>query len=239
MRALYSKNGSLCAKNGALIVGPDNGEPPCVCGGGGPGEDCDDGACCENDSQCTPRAAPPTGGVNASIRVTGFIEVVRQKRTREGFTQRSQRQPATVTTTNPGSLFLLNYADPQATGCGTLGGAFSVFVDDGIDWNDLACGPIGPVRHVDHTVAGSVSFDPKARINALGVSNGLAKYDVRVRCGVSVVEIQAVCYRSGSRPGDFPATARAQALIGTDGNPVREVIPEGFVIAQPLNACGT
>lgn len=40
MRALYAKNGALCASNGALIVGNETGDPPCACGQQGPVSSC-------------------------------------------------------------------------------------------------------------------------------------------------------------------------------------------------------
>ena len=159
---------------------------------------CDDGACCDSDAQCTVvdvAAGPPTAGVNASVTAQGFIEITRQKRTRENFQERKVRCPATVTGSTPGSAFHLTYADPAGTGCGTLSGGFNAFADDGIDFPDLACGAIGPIRRIDHTVSGTVRFDPKAGISALGVSTGLAKYDLLIRCGFAEVNVTAVCYR--------------------------------------------
>lgn len=78
MRAVYVKNGAVCVANGAMIVGTDSAEPPCVCGDQ---PDVITDPCCPPS---LPAYLPPRGPSNAflpvsvdlSIRTFGFTRPV-------------------------------------------------------------------------------------------------------------------------------------------------------------------
>ena len=243
MRAVYAKDGALCAVNGAIIAGTDTGEPPCACNGEPPVEcEPDKGVCCTEPGRCTPIGDIPPGAITGNITATGsVIRRVTRKSFAGGEETQSANIPVAITTDGFGAV---NLAPNGTDACRTYGGTFSRFqVSDNVLTELICPGPLAPVRNITYFLGGIAKFDPKGQLLPPGpfggVGDNLATYTINLRVYDDFhLSLNVRVYRNAGRPAVFPASAQAIATVITtySGAGPASYLP---AVATVLNPCGT